>query len=107
MGEIPGEMGTVSWWTVSINGRDGRRDVALCTLARQAIRSGRLPRRDPDRTWGSYGAGAPCAVCGRPITPDHVKYTVQFDHAGWDASVDRFQLHLRCFAAWEMERTQV
>jgi len=65
MSDILGEMGTVSWWTVSINGRDGPRDAALCTLARQAFRSGRLPRRDPNRN----GAGAPCAVCGNPSLP--------------------------------------
>jgi len=104
MDEISGEMGTVSWWTVSIDGRNGPKDLALCALARQAIRNGRVPRRDPDRAWGTNGAGAPCAICGRPITPDHVRYTIQFDHGGRSAGLDRFQLHLRCFAAWEMER---
>jgi hypothetical protein len=107
MGEISGEMGTLSWWTVSINGRDGRTDIALCALARQALRDGRLPRRDPDRAWGTNGAGAPCAICGQPITPDHVRYTIQFDHDHWGAGWDRFQLHLRCFAAWEWERTKL
>jgi hypothetical protein len=106
MGEVAGEMGEVPWWTVSINGLNGPKDVALRALAGQAIRSGRLPRRSPDRSWGGNGVGAPCAICGRPITPDHVKYNIQFDHHGRFPGSDRFQLHLRCFAAWELERTK-
>lgn len=106
MGDVSGDMGEVSWWTVSINGLNGPNDGALCALARQAIRNGRLPRRNPDRSWGGNGVGAPCAICKRPITPDHVKYNIQFDHDGRGLGLDRFQLHLRCFAAWEMERTK-
>jgi hypothetical protein len=100
------DMSEISWWTVSIDGRNGPKDMALCALARQTIRNGMLPRRGPDRAWCTNGDGAHCAICGQPITPDHVRYTIQFDHEGRGARVDRFQLHLRCFAAWEMERTK-
>jgi hypothetical protein len=103
MSETICEMGEAPWWTVSINGPD---EVALRALARQAIRNGRLPRRAPDRTSNGNGVGAPCAICERPITPDHLKYTMQFDRDDPSPGWDRFQLHLRCFAVWEVERTK-
>ena len=74
-------------------------------LARNALRTARLPRGDPDRTWSGNGVGMPCAVCGEVITGDQVEYEVQFRH-GAAPRMDRFHLHLRCFAAWEMERTK-
>ena len=76
-------------------------------LARTALKDGRLPRRDPDGTWGGKGADVPCAICGERIRPDHLEYEVQFGHHGAKPGVDVFHLHLRCFAAWEMERTKL
>jgi hypothetical protein len=32
--------------------------------AREAIQTGKLPSRAPDRTWGGPGVGADCTVCG-------------------------------------------
>jgi hypothetical protein len=73
-------------------------------LAPQALRANKLPGRDPDRTWGGRGVGAPCTICGEPVAPDQVEYARQFAH---DApGLDKYSLHIRCFAAWEMERTQ-
>jgi hypothetical protein len=56
MEECSREMGEAPWWIVSIQGPDA---VALRTLARQALRNGRLPVRDPDRTSNGNGVGAP------------------------------------------------
>ncbi len=42
-------------------------------LARKALEDGRLPRRDPDGTWGGKGADVPCAICGERIRPDHLE----------------------------------
>ena len=63
-------------------------------------------RRDPDGTWGGKAADVPCAICGERIRPDHLEYELQFGPEGAKARVDMFHLHLRCFAAWEMERTK-
>jgi hypothetical protein len=49
----------------------------------------------------------PCSVCAAPITPAQVEYELQFRHDGAAPRLDRVHLHLRCFAAWEMERTKV
>ena len=74
-------------------------------LARGVLQAGTLPRRDPDRTWGGKGVGLPCTVCGEPIPPTETEYELEFSHDGANPGLDRFHLHLRCFSAWEMERT--
>jgi hypothetical protein len=75
-------------------------------VARKVLQAGKLPGRDPDGTWGGKGTGAPCAVCWERITPAQVEYEIQFHHDGATPRVDSYALHLRCFAAWEMERTK-
>ena len=75
-------------------------------LARKALEDGRLPRRDPDGTWGGKGADVLCVICGERIRPDHLEYELQFEREGAKLGVEVFRLHLRCFAAWEMERTK-
>jgi hypothetical protein len=82
-------------------------EAALRRLARIVLENGQLPSRDPDRTWGGPGIGAPCAVCGHSVAPDQVEYEVQFARDGGSPGLDRFHLHLRCFAVWELERTKL
>ena len=81
-------------------------EAEIRQLARQILRAEILPRRDPDRTWGGSGVGVRCTVCSQPIPPTQMEYELQFAHDGGTPSLDRFHLHLRCFAAWEMERTK-
>jgi len=76
-------------------------------LARQALKRSTIPRRDPDRTWGGPGVDMACSICGKRIPPTITEYELQFSHDGAHPGLDRFHLHLRCFAAWEMERTKV
>ncbi len=76
----------------------------VCEQARAAIQSGKMPSRDPDRTWGGPGVGAECAVCGLPITRDQLEFEVQFARDGDNPGLDKFHVHIRCFAAWEFER---
>ena len=45
-------------------------EFALRAKAREVIHTGKLPNRRPDRTWGGPGIGAPCRVCGEPVTKD-------------------------------------
>jgi hypothetical protein len=80
--------------------------AALRQLVRDVLRHGKLPRREPDRTWGGFGVDAPCAVCEKPITRDDVEYEIQFAHDGASPGLDGYHLHLRCFAAWKLERTK-
>jgi hypothetical protein len=74
--------------------------------AREAIRSGTLPTRKPDRTYGGHGSGIDCAVCGQRMTRDQPEFEIEFSRNGMTAGVDSFHLHPRCYAAWEFERTK-
>jgi len=42
-------------------------ETGLRAKAREAIRTGRLPSRRPDRTWGGPGVGVVCTVCGEAV----------------------------------------
>jgi hypothetical protein len=71
------------------------------------IKSGKLPSRAPDRTWGGPGGvGAQCTVCGRPVTKDELEFEIQFARDGDNPGLDKFHVHIRCFAAWEFERNK-
>jgi len=43
-------------------------------------------------------------ICGAPIKLDQVEFEIQFAHDGAAPGVERFHVHLRCFAAREFER---
>jgi hypothetical protein len=76
----------------------------LRAKAREVIRTGKLPSRRPDGTFGGPGVGALCSVCGEPARKDQLEFEIQFAHDGAMPGVDSFHLHIRCFAAWELER---
>jgi hypothetical protein len=80
--------------------------AALRAQARGVLWSRKLPRRDPDRTWGGPGVGAACIICEKPITRDQEEYELQFVHNAAPPGLDKFPFHLPCFAAWEFERTK-
>jgi hypothetical protein len=81
-------------------------EAPLREFARLAIRRGTLPRRDPDRTWGGPGVGALCTICEKPVTREQVEYEIQFANDDANPGLDKYHLHIRCFAAWELERTK-
>lgn len=74
--------------------------------ARTAIQNGKLPSRPPDRTWGGPGVGAMCAVCEKPVTTDQLEFEIQFVRDGSSPGLDKYHVHVRCFAAWEFERNK-
>ncbi len=80
-------------------------ESVLRQQARAAIESGKMPAQRPDRTWGGPGVGARCVICEQPVSRDELEFEVQFAHDGDNPGLDKFHLHLRCFAAWEFERT--
>lgn len=75
----------------------------LRAQARAVVQQGKLPARSPDRVWGGPGVGAPCSICGLPVTKTEKEFEVQFEQDG-GGGLDKFHLHIRCFAAWEFER---
>jgi len=55
--------------------------------------------------WGGPGTGAECAVCGEVLGPGDVGFDVEFADGTAEANVKQnYHLHVRCFAAWELER---
>jgi hypothetical protein len=72
--------------------------------AREAVRRGKLPSRDPDSTWGGPGVGAACAVCELPVAKDQLEIEIEFARDGSQADPDRYHVHTRCFTAWQFER---
>ena len=72
--------------------------------AREVIQAGKLPDRRPDRTWGRLGAGADCIICNATLKPDEIEFEIEFVGNGNKAGLDKYHVHLRCFAAWELER---
>ena len=78
----------------------------LRAKAREVLKSGKLPNRRPDRTWGGRGVNAPCSVCDLPVTPQQMEFEIQFARDGDAPGLDKFHVHIRCFAAWEFERAR-
>jgi hypothetical protein len=84
-----------------------RDELILRAKAREAVRTGKLPAQSPDRTWGDPGVGAPCTICGEPVRRDQMEFEVQFERDGTAPGLDKYHIHVRCFAAWEFERRKV
>ena len=60
-----------------------------------------LPWRD--ETHSLCRVGAPCAVCELPVTRQQMEFEIQFARDN-PAGLDKYHVHTRCFAAWELER---
>jgi ribosomal protein S27E len=75
--------------------------------ARHALRSGKMPSRKPDRTYGGPGSRVTCALCSELITSDQSEIEIEFRRHNVPPQFDRYFLHVRCMAAWEFERTKV
>jgi hypothetical protein len=43
-------------------------------------------------------------VCELPVTKDELEFEIQFARDGDNPGLDKFHVHIRCFAAWELER---
>jgi hypothetical protein len=75
--------------------------------AHEAIRSGKMPTRSPDRTFGGPGGGATCSICGEQVRRYEMGLEIEFNRPGAPPGADRYHLRPRCFAMWESERTKV
>jgi hypothetical protein len=81
-------------------------EIRLREQAREAIQNRKLPARPPDRTWGGPGVGAECSVCERPVTKQELEFEIQFAYNVAPFGLDKFHVHICCFAAWEFERNK-
>jgi hypothetical protein len=71
--------------------------------AREAIRNGRLPSRHQDSTRGGRGSSGVCPVCEEVILSSMTELEIAFSDGA--AGLVLYQIHYRCFAAWEIERS--
>jgi len=53
---------------------------------------------------GSPGVGAQCAICELPVQATEMEFEIEFARDGSNPGLDKFHVHLQCFAAWEFER---
>jgi hypothetical protein len=80
-------------------------ETVLREKARGAIRQGKLPCHRPARIWSGLGVDVGCAVCEQPVRRYELEVELQFERNSTRApGLDNFQIHARCFAAWEFER---
>jgi hypothetical protein len=40
------------------------------------------------------------------VKKDELEFEIQFAHDGASPGLDKFHVHIRCFAAWEFERNK-
>lgn len=78
--------------------------ASLRKRARDAVHSGSLPARLPDRVWGGPGVGEPCPVCAGTVTTTELVLQMDYTYEHGAPGVASVYLHARCFAAWEVER---
>jgi hypothetical protein len=71
----------------------------LHATVRALLRSGVLPKRRPDRTWGRPGRNLVCAVCALSIRRDEIELEAHF-------GLDAYPVHTQCFAVWHEEVDQ-
>ena len=46
-------------------------------------------------------------MCELPVAKDELELEIEFAHDGASPGLDRFHVHVRCFAAWEFEVKKV
>jgi hypothetical protein len=71
--------------------------------AREALQSGKVPPRKPDRTLRGLGTGKNCVVCGELITLTQMEIELEFKRQSPVPAVERYLAHPRCFSALELE----
>jgi hypothetical protein len=78
-------------------------EAAIRELACRIIQREGIPNRPPDRLWGGYGTGLPCAICGLALRSDEIEFEIEFFDST-RLSPLLYHLHDQCFSVWELER---
>jgi hypothetical protein len=75
----------------------------LRAKAREALQSGKVPLRKPDRALGGLGTGKNCVVCDELITLTQMEIELEFKRESPAPGLDTYLAHPRCFSALELE----
>lgn len=73
-------------------------ELFLRQRVRNAIVSGLLPNRLPDKPGGRPATGAECAICKKPTTDGEHKLTYN-----WGLRVRTYYLHPLCYRLFQQE----
>ena len=73
---------------------------------RRATRFGAAPFQHEPRTARSEGqeTAQPAGSAGEPVTRSQMELEIEFNRHGATPGLERYHLHTKCFAAWELER---
>ena len=77
-------------------------DLILRAKARQAIATGQIPNRRPDRMVGGRAYRGACRVCGLPTKLGEVVLEAEFITNDGESTINH-DLHIACFLALEEE----
>jgi hypothetical protein len=80
---------------------------SLRDIAREAIRTGRLPAQPARRTLGGPGSEETCVLCGETIRYHQMEVELEYARRTGDTSdIERYRLHPLCCVAWEYARAR-
>ena len=83
-------------------------EASLREKARRHLQHGLIPNAVPRRVYGGLGIGARCHMCSLPVRHDQSEIELQFFRDAVEKPyLAVFHLHTRCYAAWELERTEL
>lgn len=85
------------------NGSSRADGEALREKAREAVQTGRVPGRRPDRVLRGVGRLGTCVVCNQVITLTQMEIEVEYHRNGVASEITCYWLHPRCFTAWQAE----
>ena len=80
---------------------------SLGQKAREAMRTGRLPKRAADRALGGRGSGGTCPICGERVRRTQLGFQIEYNRHGPTPGLNRYELHAKCLRAWEQERLKL
>jgi hypothetical protein len=80
-------------------------ESSLRRKARAKIDRAEIPPRSPMRLWGGPPSSATCAICDHRLPRSELAVTLLFEPLTADVRGEVHHLHLRCLAAWELERS--
>lgn len=83
-------------------------ETELRVKALEAMRTGRLPDRSPDRMWGGHGNDKDiCHICSNSLNREDITFDLEYDGEAAGARPACYCVHLRCFNAWDLARQQM
>ena len=69
----------------------------LALVALERVRDGTLPAVAQFRTFGGFGSGGACAMCGHAIPHSKMEIEVEF---GSTVRAETLIMHVECYYAW-------